>query len=176
MAFLGLISSPPAPPQVRPDRHARPDRSVHVVGVRQHHHGGSGASVRPPARPRAARFRRLTRPFCARQASSFPCVVVYVMDTSRSVSPVTFMSNMLYACRSGKPPPPPFGLAAVGDVLGCPSLSLQHPLQDQAPLHRAHEQSEFRPGSSLPRTRQSFSPQPLDCVRPADGTARRRGR
>lgn len=33
------------------------------------------------------------------QASSFPCVVVYVMDTSRSVNPVTFMSNMLYACR-----------------------------------------------------------------------------
>ncbi|CAB1331092.1 unnamed protein product [Coregonus sp. 'balchen'] len=32
------------------------------------------------------------------QASSFPCVVVYVMDTSRSVNPVTFMSNMLYAC------------------------------------------------------------------------------
>ncbi|KAM3625329.1 uncharacterized protein V6R79_010342 [Siganus canaliculatus] len=31
-------------------------------------------------------------------ASSFPCVIVYVMDTSRSVSPVTFMSNMLYAC------------------------------------------------------------------------------
>lgn len=33
------------------------------------------------------------------QASSFPCVVMYVMDTSRSVNPVTFMSNMLYACR-----------------------------------------------------------------------------
>ncbi|MEQ2159734.1 hypothetical protein GOODEAATRI_026273, partial [Goodea atripinnis] len=32
-------------------------------------------------------------------ASSFPCVVIYVMDTSRSVNPVTFMSNMLYACR-----------------------------------------------------------------------------
>ncbi|GAA6079252.1 GPN-loop GTPase 1, partial [Tachysurus ichikawai] len=32
------------------------------------------------------------------QASSFPCVVMYVMDTSRSVNPVTFMSNMLYAC------------------------------------------------------------------------------
>ncbi|KAL4623859.1 GPN-loop GTPase 1 isoform X1 [Arapaima gigas] len=31
-------------------------------------------------------------------ASLFPCVVVYVMDTSRSVNPVTFMSNMLYAC------------------------------------------------------------------------------
>ncbi|XP_045171831.2 GPN-loop GTPase 1-like [Mercenaria mercenaria] len=31
-------------------------------------------------------------------ASSFPTVVVYVMDTSRSVSPVTFMSNMTYAC------------------------------------------------------------------------------
>lgn len=31
-------------------------------------------------------------------ASSFPTVVVYVMDTSRSVNPVTFMSNMLYAC------------------------------------------------------------------------------
>uniref|UniRef100_A0A3Q2XJJ3 GPN-loop GTPase n=1 Tax=Hippocampus comes TaxID=109280 RepID=A0A3Q2XJJ3_HIPCM len=42
-----------APPQVRPDRHAGPDRSVHVVGVRQHHHGSSGASV--AGRPRAAR-------------------------------------------------------------------------------------------------------------------------
>ncbi|XP_019342629.1 GPN-loop GTPase 1 isoform X2 [Alligator mississippiensis] len=31
-------------------------------------------------------------------ASSFPSVVVYVMDTSRSTSPITFMSNMLYAC------------------------------------------------------------------------------
>ncbi|XP_028653054.1 GPN-loop GTPase 1 [Erpetoichthys calabaricus] len=31
-------------------------------------------------------------------ASTFPCVVIYVMDTSRSTSPVTFMSNMLYAC------------------------------------------------------------------------------
>ncbi|KAJ8878362.1 hypothetical protein PR048_018939 [Dryococelus australis] len=31
-------------------------------------------------------------------ASSFPTVIVYVMDTVRSVSPVTFMSNMLYAC------------------------------------------------------------------------------
>ena len=28
----------------------------------------------------------------------FPTVVIYVMDTVRSVSPVTFMSNMLYAC------------------------------------------------------------------------------
>ena len=32
------------------------------------------------------------------QASTFPTVVAYVMDTARSVSPVTFMSNMLYAC------------------------------------------------------------------------------
>lgn len=31
-------------------------------------------------------------------ASSRPTIVVYVMDTVRSVSPVTFMSNMLYAC------------------------------------------------------------------------------
>ncbi|XP_028928005.1 GPN-loop GTPase 1 [Ornithorhynchus anatinus] len=31
-------------------------------------------------------------------ASSFPTIVVYVMDTSRSTNPVTFMSNMLYAC------------------------------------------------------------------------------
>ncbi|XP_078261860.1 GPN-loop GTPase 1 [Rhinoraja longicauda] len=31
-------------------------------------------------------------------ASTFPTVIVYVMDTSRSTSPVTFMSNMLYAC------------------------------------------------------------------------------
>ncbi|XP_078605750.1 GPN-loop GTPase 1-like [Branchiostoma floridae x Branchiostoma japonicum] len=31
-------------------------------------------------------------------ASGFPTVVVYVMDIARSVNPVTFMSNMLYAC------------------------------------------------------------------------------
>ncbi|KAE8698264.1 GPN-loop GTPase 1 [Hibiscus syriacus] len=31
-------------------------------------------------------------------ASTFPTVVTYVVDTPRSASPVTFMSNMLYAC------------------------------------------------------------------------------
>ncbi|KAM7255644.1 hypothetical protein ACFE04_008542 [Oxalis oulophora] len=31
-------------------------------------------------------------------ASTFPTVVTYVLDTPRSASPVTFMSNMLYAC------------------------------------------------------------------------------
>lgn len=31
-------------------------------------------------------------------ASTFPTIVVYVMDTARSTNPVTFMSNMLYAC------------------------------------------------------------------------------
>jgi translation initiation factor IF-2 len=31
-------------------------------------------------------------------AASFPAVVVYVLDTPRCTSPVTFMSNMLYAC------------------------------------------------------------------------------
>jgi hypothetical protein len=31
-------------------------------------------------------------------ASIFPTIIVYVMDTSRNVNPVTFMSNMLYAC------------------------------------------------------------------------------
>jgi GTPase SAR1 family protein len=31
-------------------------------------------------------------------ASCFPTVVCYVVDTPRSVNPVTFMSNMLYAC------------------------------------------------------------------------------
>ncbi len=31
-------------------------------------------------------------------AANFPTVVVYVMDTVRSTNPVTFMSNMLYAC------------------------------------------------------------------------------
>uniref|UniRef100_A0A0E0NU65 GPN-loop GTPase n=1 Tax=Oryza rufipogon TaxID=4529 RepID=A0A0E0NU65_ORYRU len=31
-------------------------------------------------------------------ASTFPTVVAYVVDTPRSMSPVTFMSNMLYAC------------------------------------------------------------------------------
>ncbi|KAA0200607.1 XPA binding protein 1 GTPase [Fasciolopsis buskii] len=30
--------------------------------------------------------------------SAFPTVVIYVMDTPRSYNPVTFMSNMLYAC------------------------------------------------------------------------------
>ena len=31
-------------------------------------------------------------------ASTFPTVVTYVVDTPRSESPTTFMSNMLYAC------------------------------------------------------------------------------
>ena len=31
-------------------------------------------------------------------ASAMPTVVVYVVDTPRTRSPVTFMSNMLYAC------------------------------------------------------------------------------
>ncbi|XP_010434123.1 PREDICTED: GPN-loop GTPase 1 [Camelina sativa] len=31
-------------------------------------------------------------------ASTFPTVVTYVVDTPRSTSPITFMSNMLYAC------------------------------------------------------------------------------
>ncbi|KAK7601072.1 hypothetical protein V9T40_008513 [Parthenolecanium corni] len=30
--------------------------------------------------------------------SSFPTVIIYVIDLCRSLSPVTFMSNMLYAC------------------------------------------------------------------------------
>ena len=32
-------------------------------------------------------------------ASSFPTVLIYVIDTPRTTSPTTFMSNMLYACR-----------------------------------------------------------------------------
>ena len=31
-------------------------------------------------------------------ASTFPTIIVYVMDTPRSTNPITFMSNMLYAC------------------------------------------------------------------------------
>ncbi|GAQ82611.1 interacts with DNA repair protein XPA [Klebsormidium nitens] len=31
-------------------------------------------------------------------ASTFPTVVAYVIDTPRTISPITFMSNMLYAC------------------------------------------------------------------------------
>ncbi|RZC72163.1 hypothetical protein C5167_035330 [Papaver somniferum] len=31
-------------------------------------------------------------------ASTFPTVIAYVVDTPRSSSPVTFMSNMIYAC------------------------------------------------------------------------------
>ena len=33
-----------------------------------------------------------------KKASLFPTIVVYVMDTPRNMNPVTFMSNMLYAC------------------------------------------------------------------------------
>ena len=32
-------------------------------------------------------------------ASTYPTVVLYVVDTPRSTNPATFMSNMLYACR-----------------------------------------------------------------------------
>lgn len=32
-------------------------------------------------------------------ASTFPTVIVYVVDTPRTASPNTFVSNMLYACR-----------------------------------------------------------------------------
>lgn len=32
-------------------------------------------------------------------AGTFPAAVVYMVDTPRCVSPVTFVSNMLYACR-----------------------------------------------------------------------------
>ncbi|KAK6624251.1 GPN-loop GTPase 1 [Polyplax serrata] len=35
---------------------------------------------------------------CETLASHFPTAVIYVIDTVRSVSPITFMSNMLYAC------------------------------------------------------------------------------
>ena len=31
-------------------------------------------------------------------AAQYPTVVVYVLDAVRSTNPVTFMSNMLYAC------------------------------------------------------------------------------
>jgi hypothetical protein len=31
-------------------------------------------------------------------AVTMPCILVYVVDTPRTTSPVTFMSNMLYAC------------------------------------------------------------------------------
>lgn len=31
-------------------------------------------------------------------AAQFPTIIVYVMDIVKSVNPVTFMSNMLYAC------------------------------------------------------------------------------
>ena len=34
-------------------------------------------------------------------ASSLPTVVAYIIDTPRTTAPATFMSNMLYACRSG---------------------------------------------------------------------------
>ena len=33
-------------------------------------------------------------------ASSLPTVLAYIIDTPRTTAPATFMSNMLYACRS----------------------------------------------------------------------------
>ena len=38
-------------------------------------------------------------------ASSLPTVVAYIVDTPRTTSPATFMSNMLYACRFALSPP-----------------------------------------------------------------------
>ena len=38
-------------------------------------------------------------------ASAVPTVVAYVIDTPRTSSPATFMSNMLYACSSVSSPP-----------------------------------------------------------------------
>lgn len=35
---------------------------------------------------------------CDILASTFPTVVIYIIDTPRNTSPVTFMSNMMYAC------------------------------------------------------------------------------
>lgn len=32
-------------------------------------------------------------------AAAYPTVVMYIVDTPRTTSPSTFMSNMLYACR-----------------------------------------------------------------------------
>ncbi len=32
-------------------------------------------------------------------ATSYPTVIVFVVDTARTINPTTFMSNMLYACR-----------------------------------------------------------------------------
>jgi GTPase SAR1 family protein len=32
-------------------------------------------------------------------ASTYPTIILYVVDTPRTTSPVTFMSNMMYACR-----------------------------------------------------------------------------
>lgn len=37
-------------------------------------------------------------------ASTFPTVIVYVVDTPRTASPNTFVSNMLYACRYSPTP------------------------------------------------------------------------
>ena len=37
--------------------------------------------------------------FYCQQASAYPTIIVYIMDIARSVNPVTFMSNMLFACR-----------------------------------------------------------------------------
>ena len=40
-----------------------------------------------------------------RIASSFPTVLLYVIDTPRSANPSTFVSNMLYLCRCTCTPP-----------------------------------------------------------------------
>ena len=55
------------------------------------------------------------------QAARYPTVIVYVMDTARSENPVTFMSNMLYACSILYKTKLPFLVAMnkVGESLSC---------------------------------------------------------
>ena len=67
-------------------------------------------------------------------ASTFPTVIVYVVDTPRCTSPTTFMSNMLYACRFLPCSPVPLRhhhSAPTRSALTVPHCPRQHHVQDQ---------------------------------------------
>lgn len=78
-------------------------------------------------------------------ASTYPTVILYVIDTPRTTAPVTFMSNMMYACRSDNKHTHgttqrrwlAFAFAHHDSALCCspsPSPDCQYSVQIQAPL------------------------------------------
>ena len=73
-------------------------------------------------------------------AAQFPTVVVYVLDAVRSTNPVTFMSNMLYACSILYKTKLPFIVAMnktdVVDAQGCIEFTPKYIFQKQTKNYR----------------------------------------